>query len=256
MNVRFDFKGKAALVTGAGSGIGRATARAFATAGAWVLLADKDEAAAQETLAAIRMEGGEGAAVRCDVTKVEDVGSAVDTAVRARGALDFAANAAGMEGASGALLTETDELFDRVLDVNLRGVWHCMRAQIRQMATQSSGGAIVNVSSAAGLVGSMRCAAYAASKHGVIGLTRSAALQYAKQGIRINAICPAGVATPMAQRIGQSGAPLRSNGGANYPLGRYSTPEEIAASILWLCSEGSASAVGSVLTADAGFTAA
>jgi NAD(P)-dependent dehydrogenase (short-subunit alcohol dehydrogenase family) len=132
-----------------------------------------------------------------------------------------------------------------------------MRAQMRQMLAQGTGGAIVNVSSGAGIVGSMRSAVYSASKHGVIGLTRSAALQYARQNIRINAICPAGVQTPMAQRIvTAAGKALVSGGGANYPLGRYSTPEEIASGILWLCSEGAGSAVGSVLTMDAGFTAA
>ncbi len=256
MNARFEFSGKTAMVTGAGSGIGRACALAFAQAGAWVVLADRNEAAASDVLAKIQRQGGHGAVVPCDVRDADSVRAAVEMAVRLRGALDFAANAAGIEGSAGALLSETDDLFDQVLDVNLRGVWHCMRAQIQQMTQQAKGGAIVNVSSAAGLVGSQRCATYSASKHAVIGLTRSAALQYAKQGVRVNAICPAGVATPMAQRIASNVERLASNGGASYPLGRYSTPEEIAASILWLCSDGAGSCVGSVLTADAGFTAA
>lgn len=256
MNARFEFAGKTAMVTGAASGIGRACALAFAQAGAWVVLADSNAAAASEVLEEIQRLGGHGGAVQCDVRQADSVGAAVAMAVRMRGSLDFAANAAGVEGTAGALLSETDDLFERVMDVNLRGVWHCMRAQIQQMTQQAGGGAIVNVSSAAGLVGSQRCATYSASKHAVIGLTRSAALQYARQGVRVNAICPAGVATPMAQRIASNVERLASNGGASYPLGRYSTPEEIAASILWLCSDGAGSCVGSVLATDAGFTAA
>ena len=142
------------------------------------------------------------------------------------------------------------------MDVNVRGVWLCMRAQIAQMLLQPEGGSVVNVSSGAGLVGSARSAVYGASKHAVIGLTRSAALQYARRGVRINVVCPSGVQTPMAERIVASypgGAP--SGGSARYPLGRYSTPEEIASGILWLSSPGAASAIGSVLAIDAGFTA-
>jgi len=256
VNPRFDFKGRAAFVTGAASGVGRATALAFAHSGAWVLLVDRDATPAKDTLAAVRAAGGDGAVVECDVRNADAVQAAVDSVVGAMGALDFGVNAAGVEGASGDLLTESDDLFDRVIDINLRGVWNCMRAQVRQMLTQTGGGAIVNVSSAAGQVGSMRCAVYSASKHGVIGLTRSAALQYAKRGIRINAVSPAGVQTPMSQRILASVERPSSGGGANYPLGRYSTSEEIAASILWLCSDGAGSAVGSVLTVDSGYTAA
>lgn len=255
MNLQFDFNGRTAFVTGAASGVGRATALAFATAGAWVWLVDLEKRSLQDTLGALQQHGGQGAAVACDVRHPQAVQAAVDGLVRERGRLDFAVNAAGVEGAPGALLTESDELFNQVIDVNLRGVWNCMRAQIGPMVAQG-GGAIVNVSSAAGLVGSLRCAAYSASKHGVIGLTRSAALQYARQGVRINAVCPAGVETPMARRIVASVPAIGSGGGANYPLGRYSTPEEIAASILWLCSEGGGSAIGTALSVDAGFTAA
>jgi len=250
--------GKTAFVTGAGSGIGRATALAFAQAGAWVLLADRDEHSLAETLTALRQSGGEGAAMVCDVRQSDAVGAAVAHAVERRGALDCAVNAAGVEGASKALLDEDDDLFDRVMDVNLRGVWHCMRAQIQQMLTQEAGGAIVNVASAAGLVGSRRCASYSASKHAVLGLTRSAALQYGKQRIRVNAVCPAGVSTGMADRIVASIGKdeISSGAGSNYPLGRYSTPEEIASGILWLCSDGAASTIGAVLAMDSGFTAA
>lgn len=252
-----DLQGKTAFVTGAGAGIGRATALAFARAGAWVLLVDRDERSLGETLAALGQIGGEGATMVCDVRQGDAVGAAVAHAVERRGALDCAVNAAGVEGAPRALLDEDDDLFDRVMDVNVRGVWHCMRAQIRQMQAQGTGGAIVNVASAAGLVGSQRCATYSASKHAVLGLTRSAALQYAKQRIRVNAVCPAGVSTAMADRIVSSiGKDISSGGGANYPLGRYSTPEEIASGILWLCSDGAASTIGTVLAMDSGFTAA
>ncbi len=258
MVMTIDLQGKAAFVTGAGAGIGRATALAFAQAGAWVLLVDRDERSLDETLATLRQGGGEGATMVCDVRKGDAVRAAVAYAVQQRGALDCAVNAAGVEGAAKALLDEDDDLFDQVMDVNLRGVWHCMRAQIRQMLAQKgTGGAIVNVASAAGLVGSKRCAAYSASKHGVLGLTRSAALQYGGQGVRVNAVCPAGVSTDMARRIVSSvGKDIVSGGGSNYPLGRYSTPQEIASGILWLCSEGAASTIGTVLAMDCGFTAA
>lgn len=252
-----DLQGKTALVTGAGSGIGRATALAFAQAGSWVLLVDRDACSLAATLAALEQGGGAGATRVCDVRQADAVRAAVGYAVERRGALDCAVNAAGVEGAARPLLDEDEELFDQVMNVNLRGVWHCMRSQIRQMLAQGTGGAIVNVASAAGLVGSSRCAAYAASKHGVLGLTRSAALQYAAQGIRVNAVCPAGVETDMARRIAASvGQGLASGGGSNYPLGRYSTAQEIASAILWLCCRGAASTIGTALVVDCGLTAA
>ena len=251
------FKDKVAFVTGAGSGIGRATALAFAAGGARVALVDRDAGACRDTLELLEHAGGQGLALTCDVAQNEQLRAAVDATVKAWGSLDCAANAAGVEGATRELLDEDEALYDRTMDTNVRGVWHCMRAQIAQMLQQPGGGSVVNVSSGAGLVGSARSAVYGASKHAVIGLTRSAALQYARRGIRINVVCPSGVQTPMAERIVASfpGGPP-SAGGARYPLGRYSTAEEIASGILWLCSPGAASAIGSVLTIDAGFTAA
>lgn len=252
-----EFKDKVAFVTGAASGIGRATALAFAAGGARVALLDRDAEACARTLAALRDFGAEGLVLPCDVAQAGQVRSAVDATVTAWGRLDCAVNAAGVEGATRELLDEDDALYEHTMDINLRGVWHCMRAQIAQMLLQPAGGAVVNVSSGAGLVGSARSAIYGASKHAVIGLTKSAALQYARRGIRVNVVCPSGVQTPMAERIVASftgGAP--SGGGARYPLGRFSTAEEIASGILWLCSPGAASAIGSVLTIDAGFTAA
>lgn len=253
---RFDFTGRVALITGAASGVGRATAVTFATNGAWVLLMDRDRTGAEASLAQVRLAGGAGAVHVGDVTEAASVDAAVAAAVAARGRLDYAVNAAGIEGAHGDLLDEPAGLFDRVIDINLRGVWLCMRAEIRQMLTQSDGGAIVNLSSAAGLVGSQRCAAYGASKHAVIGLTKSVALQYAKRRIRVNAVCPAGVSTPMAARIlATAPRPPASAGGAGYPLGRYSTPEEVADGILWLCSAGAGSVVGAAVAMDSGMTA-
>lgn len=251
-----EFKDKVAFVTGAASGIGRATALAFAAGGARVALVDRDVAACRQTLELVQNAGGQGLVLDCDVARAEQVRAAVDATVSAWGSLDCAVNAAGVEGATRELLEEDDALYDRTMDINVRGVWLCMRAQIGQMLGQPGGGAVVNISSGAGLVGSARSAVYGASKHAVIGLTRSAALQYARRGVRINVVCPSGVQTPMADRIVASfpGRPP-SGGGARYPLGRYSTAEEIASGVLWLCSSGAASAIGSVLTIDAGFTA-
>jgi NAD(P)-dependent dehydrogenase (short-subunit alcohol dehydrogenase family) len=249
------FTGKVAFITGAASGIGRASALAFAAEGANLALVDLNPEGLAETIALLpRREAA--LALSCNVADAQQVREAVQQTVARWGRLDCAVNAAGLEGATRPLLEEDDALYDRIMDVNVRGVWHCMRAQIEQMLKQATGGTIVNVSSGAGLVGSARSAVYGASKHAVVGLTRSAALQYARKGVRVNVVCPSGVQTPMADRIVasfQGGAP--SAGGANYPLGRYSTAEEIASGILWLSSPGAASAIGTVLAIDAGFTA-
>ncbi|WP_243618946.1 SDR family oxidoreductase [Rhodococcus sp. ARC_M6] len=251
-----NFQNKTIFVTGAASGIGKATALEFSARGAKVAVVDRNSELLAEVVDQIEETGAEALALHCDLTQGDEVFAAVQATVSRWGGLDCAVNAAGVEGATKKLLDEDDALFDLTMDVNLRAVWYCMRSQIEQMLKQAEGGSIVNVSSGAGLVGSARSAVYSASKHAVLGLTRSAGLQYARNGVRINAVCPSGVQTPMADRIVDSfegGAP--SKGGAGYPLGRYSTPEEIASGIMWLSSAGAASAIGSVLTIDAGFTA-
>jgi NAD(P)-dependent dehydrogenase (short-subunit alcohol dehydrogenase family) len=249
------FEARVAFITGAASGIGRACALAFAAEGANLALVDLNPEGLADTIALLPRRDA-ALALPCNVADGQQVREAVQQTVARWGRLDCAVNAAGLEGATRQLLDEDDALYDRIMDVNVRGVWHCMRAQIDQMLKQATGGTIVNVSSGAGLVGSARSAVYGASKHAVVGLTRSAALQYARKGVRVNVVCPSGVQTPMAERIVasfQGGAP--SAGGANYPLGRYSTAEEIASGILWLSSPGAASAIGTVLAIDAGFTA-
>ena len=196
-----DFEHKTIFVTGAASGIGKASALAFAAQGARVAVVDRNKEALAEVVNQIEEIRSEALALHCDITQGDEVRAAVEATVSRWGRLDSAVNAAGVEGATKKLLEEDDALFDRTMDVNLRGVWHCMRAQIEQMTKQAEGGTIVNVSSGAGLVGSARSAIYSASKHAVLGLTRSAGLQYARNGVRINAVCPSGVQTPMADRI-------------------------------------------------------
>lgn len=251
------FHDKIAFVTGAASGIGRATAIAFAAAGARVALVDLNDRACKELAAQLAWGDDQVLVVHCDVTQAHQVDAAVAATIERWGRLDCAANVAGIEGATCSLIEEDAVLYDRTMDVNVRGVWNCMRAQIARMLLQDHGGSVVKVSSGAGLVGSARSAVYGASKHAVVGLTRSVALQYARQRVRVNVVCPSGVDTPMAQRIIDSfpGGPP-SRGGATYPLGRYSTAVEVASGILWLSSPGAASTTGSVLAIDAGFTAA
>lgn len=248
--------GPVAVVTGAASGIGQAAAIAFAGAGYRVGLLDIDGDGAAATLATLSAEGGEGIALSCDVADEASVSTAHAAVLREFGTLDAAVNAAGIEGAWHRLADEPLELFDRVIAINLRGVRSCMIEQIRAMQA-GAGGAIVNVASGAGLVGSARSAAYAVSKHGVIGLTKSAALQYAADGIRINAVCPGGVDTPMAARIvGSAAAAGAVRGPGKVALGRYSTPEEIAGAALWLCGPFAKSVIGVALPVDGGMTAA
>jgi NAD(P)-dependent dehydrogenase (short-subunit alcohol dehydrogenase family) len=254
MNPAYDFSGRVALVTGAGSGMGLATARAFAQAGAAVALTDvnADALAAAET--ELRDAGQRVLGIECDVSDEGQVATAVSTTVQTFGRLDMAYNNAGVQSPTVDAAEETAETFDRVNAINLRGIWAGMKHELAYMRTQSSG-AIVNCSSLGGLVGLPGRAAYHASKHGVLGLTRSAALEYASRGIRINAICPGTIETPMVTQMIDSGDLDREQAAADQPIARLGTAEEMAAAVLWLCSPGASFVIGVALPIDGGYTA-
>lgn len=248
------FAGKVAFVTGAASGIGRATALAFAREGASVVAADVSEQGNQETARLIEEQGGRALAVRCDVTRAEDVKAALDKAIEAFGRLDFAFNNAGIESRKPAPTAEYEvEEWDRIFDINLRGMFLCMKHEIPLILRQG-GGAIVNTSSGAGVIGIKGSPAYTAAKHGVIGLTRSAALDYAAQNIRINAICPGYIDTPMMSRFTGGTPEGRAKVISEEPVGRMGKPEEIAAAVVWLCSDGAAFVIGHAMVVDGGQT--
>jgi NAD(P)-dependent dehydrogenase (short-subunit alcohol dehydrogenase family) len=254
MNLTYDFQGQVALVTGASSGMGLATAQAFAQAGAAVVLADVNESALRDATRDLTAAGHQAIAVTCDVSDEEQVAAMVDRAVAEFGRLDMAFNNAGIQAPPTDAADEPADLFDRVNAVNLRGVWAGMKHELRQMRTQG-GGAIVNNSSLGGLVGLPGRAAYHASKHGVIGLTKSAALEYAPRGIRINAICPGTIETPMVAAMIADGELDLDEALANQPIARLGQASEMAAAVLWLCSPGASFVLGVALPVDGGYTA-
>ncbi|MED7931402.1 SDR family oxidoreductase [Nonomuraea sp. LP-02] len=254
MNPVYDFTGQVAFVTGAGSGMGLATARAFAESGAAVALTDVDARALDAAAKDLAGAGHRVLALHCDVGDEEQVAAAVDRTVETFGRLDMAYNNAGIQIPPCDAADEPVEVFDRVNAVNLRGVWASMKHELRHMRARGSG-AIVNCSSLGGLVGLPGRASYHATKHGVIGLTKSAAIEYAPRGIRINAVCPGTIDTPMVSDMIAKGELDRAEAEANQPINRLGTAEEIAQAVLWLCSPGAGFVVGVALPVDGGYVA-
>jgi NAD(P)-dependent dehydrogenase (short-subunit alcohol dehydrogenase family) len=245
--------GKVALVTGAGSGIGRATAQRFAQMGAQVVVNDVNEAGANTTVQAIREMGGEATTVLADVTQAHEVEALIAQTIETYGRLDYAHNNAGI-GMFGPLTEQSEADFDRVLAVNLKGVWLCMKYEIRQFLKQGGAGAIVNTSSAGGLIGYPGLTSYVASKFGVVGLTKASAIEWATSGIRINAICPGVTDTPLTGREGLS-QEMEDFLIGQQPIRRFAQPEEMANAVLWLCSDEASFVTGVALAVDGGRTA-
>lgn len=245
-------EGKVAVVTGGGSGIGRASAMALAREGARVVVADINAEGAEETAKMIKETGGESIFIRADITKAGDVQSMVATAVKAYGRLDCAHNNAGVGPVYKSIIETGEEEWDRTINVNLKGVWLCLKYEIPEML-KTSQGTIVNTASTMGLVGMEKRAAYVASKHGVVGLTKAAALEYAAAGIRVNAVCPGYILTPMTDGVWSRHPTAKKMHESTAPMGRVGTPEEVAAAVVWLCSDASSFVTGHCLVMDGGW---
>ena len=244
--------GRVALVTGGGSGIGRATALAFAKEGARVVVACRTVEKGEDTIRLIREAGREGVFVKGDVSKADEVASLVAKTVETYGQLDCAFNNAGILGDKAPTEQCTEGNWNRVIDTNLKGVWLCMKYEIRQMLKQGRG-VIVNTSSLSGLAGHGHgLPAYIASKHGVLGLTKAAALEYARKGIRVNAVCPSPTLTPMIENIFRADPALAEYASSVQPMGRLATPDEIAAAVIWLCSDAASFVTGHAMAVDGG----
>jgi len=246
--------GKVALVTGGSSGIGRATALCFAREGAKVVVADVDEKGGAETLGMIADAGGQAIFVRADVSKATDVEKMVNSAVETYGRLDCANNNAAIWTRPASTVDHLESDWDRVMNVNLKGVWLCMKYEIKQMLKQGSGN-IVNTSSINAMVVAGNDCAYVASKHGVAGLTKTAAIEYARSGIRVNAVCPAKIHTPMTDMVIASGAESEARNEERLPIGRMGQPEEIAEPVVWLCSDAASFVTGHIMVVDGGYIA-
>ena len=248
------FRDKVALVTGGSSGIGRATSLAFARQGARVAIADREPNGAAETARMIEDIGGTATVFELDVTKAAEVASLVERVVQTYGRLDYAFNNAGIGGKVAKTADYPEEEWDRIIDVNLKGVWLCMKYEIPVMEKQGSG-AIVNTASIYGLAGAAGYIAYNAAKHGVVGITRTAALEYATAGIRINAVCPGYIRTPMTQPGIDANPEFERKMVSQTPMGRMGMPEEIAEAVVWLCSDAASFVTGHTMTPDGGYMA-
>ncbi|BAU66124.1 short chain dehydrogenase [Stanieria sp. NIES-3757] len=248
------FVDKVVLITGGGSGIGQATALKFASEGASVVIGNRNEKAGRETVALIQQAGGRASFYRTDVTESENIQNLIKYTVDTYGGLHAAFNNAGVDDPQAMTPEQTEDTFDLVMNVNVKGVWYSMKYEIEHMLA-NGGGAIVNTSSIAGLIGFPGHAPYVASKHAVLGLTKTAALEYAKQGIRINAVCPGAIETSLLENFTGGDSATREYMKSLHPIGRLGKPQEIADAVVWLCSDEASFVLGQGITVDGGFTA-